>query len=168
MSKKMLIVYFSFTGNTKKIADKLKNAVDADIAVIEPVRPYTGDYDSIVDQGHDEVDRGYEPEIKKIDADIADYDVIAVGTPTWWYTMAPVVHTFLDENDFTGKIVVTFMTNAGWHGTVISDMKKAVKSGTVSCAKEFLFDAQGKGQMKTPETELDDWIREVKKMLGSL
>ena len=58
-----------------------------------------------------EVQRGYEPEIKPLDINIADYDVIAVGTPTWWYTMAPAVKTFLHQQDFTGKTVVPFMTN---------------------------------------------------------
>lgn len=71
--------------------------------------------------------RGYEPEIKPLDINIADYDVIAVGTPTWWYTMAPAVKTFLHQQDFTGKTVVPFMTNGGWPGHVIKDMKAACK-----------------------------------------
>ena len=69
------------------------------------------------------VKRGYEPELKPVGADIAGYDVIAVGTPTWWYTMAPAVRTFLHQNDLRGKTVVPFMTNGGWPGHVIKDMK---------------------------------------------
>ena len=49
--------------------------------------------------------------------------------PTWWYTMAPAVLTFLTTNDFTGKTVIPFMTNGGWPGHVIKDMKeKQIKS----------------------------------------
>ena len=55
---------------------------------------------------------------------LAGYDVIAVGTPTWWYTMAPAVKTFLHRNDFARKTVVPFMTNGGWLRHVIEDMKK--------------------------------------------
>ena len=55
-------------------------------------------------------------EIKSVDKNIADYDVIAMETPTWWYTMAPVVRTFLHTQDFSGKTVIPFMTNGGWPG----------------------------------------------------
>ena len=63
-------------------------------------------------------------QIKPIFVNLADYDVIAIGTPTWWYTMAPAVLTFLTTNDFTGKTVIPFMTNGGWPGHVIIDMEE--------------------------------------------
>lgn len=165
MSKKMLIVYYSLGGNTKNIAEKLQKETGADIIRIEPETPYEGDYNSIVNQGQEEVNRGYKPAIKKVDIDLKNYDMIAVGTPTWWYTMAPVVHTFLDENDFTGKIVIPFMTNAGWSGTVIGDMKKAAKEAVIISEKEILFDAQENGQMKISESDLGKWMTEVKNIM---
>lgn len=60
--------------------------------------------------------------IKPLDADVQNYDVIAVGTPTWWYTMAPAVKTFLNSQKWEGKTVVPFMTNGGWPGHVIKDI----------------------------------------------
>ena len=57
----------------------------------------------MVNRGQDEVRRGYEPMLKPIDVNMASYDVIAVGTPTWWYTMVPAVLTFLHGHDFTEK-----------------------------------------------------------------
>ncbi len=68
---------------------------------------------------------GFEPELKPLSVNVANYDVIAVGTPMWWYTMAPAVKTFLHSQDFSGKIVVPYMTNGGWPGHVIKDMKAA-------------------------------------------
>ena len=112
-------------GNTERIAKMLQSETDSDILKIDTVVPYSGSYDDVVNQGQNEVQRGYEPEIKPLDINIADYDVIAVGTPTWWYTMAPAVKTFLHQQDFTGKTVVPFMTNGGWPGHVIKDMKAA-------------------------------------------
>ena len=91
---------------------------------LETAVPYTGSYSQVVDQGQREVERGYEPPLKPLELDPADYDVIAVGTPTWWYTMAPAVKTFLHRQSFAGKTVVPFMTNGGWPGHVITDMKK--------------------------------------------
>ena len=70
---------------------------------------------------------GFEPELKPLPVNVADYDVIAVGTPTWWYTMAPAVKAFLHRQNFAGKTVVPFMTNGGWPGRVIKDMKAACR-----------------------------------------
>ena len=61
---------------------------------IDTAVPYAGSYDDVVNRGQDEVRRGYEPMLKPIDVNMASYDVIAVGTPTWWYTMVPAVLTF--------------------------------------------------------------------------
>lgn len=122
---RMLVVYYSWSnGNTKRIAEQLARRTGADIARIETVQPYTGSYDEVVDQGHREVNEGYRPPIQPLGVNVADYDVIAVGTPTWWYTMAPAVLTFLEGKDFTGKTVIPFMTNGGWPGHVLRDMKK--------------------------------------------
>lgn len=80
---------------------------------MEPVTPYKVSYDDMVRQGQEEVERGYKPALNPLGVDVNDYDRIIVGSPTWWYKMAPAVLTFLSENDFTGKTVVPFMTNAG-------------------------------------------------------
>lgn len=83
MSNKMLIVFYSWSnGNTERVAKMLQKITGADMAQIETVIPYTGSYDDVVQQGQQEVQRGYEPEIKPLDIDVQNYDVIAVGTPT--------------------------------------------------------------------------------------
>ena len=104
---KTLTVYFSYTaGNTKRIAEKIHQAVGGDLVRLEPVTPYPDDYDTTVRQGQDEVNRGYKPALKPLGVNLADYDRIIVGTPTWWYKMAPAVLSFLSAGDFTGKVVV--------------------------------------------------------------
>ena len=163
---KTLTVYYSFTaGNTKGIAEKVHAAVGGDIVRLEPVKPYPTDYDAVVSQGEEEVQCGYQPEIKPLGVDLKDYDRIIVGTPTWWYTMAPVVLTFLSQNDFTGKTVIPFMTNAGWPGTVIKDMTRvAEKNGAkVEKGHEFRFSASDthRDRMETPASELEEWIKSV-------
>ena len=77
----------------------LQEATGADMVRIETTVPYTGSYDDVVQQGQEEVQRGYEPEIKPLGVTVRDYDVIAVGTPTWWYTMAPAVRSFLNKQE---------------------------------------------------------------------
>ena len=70
-----------------------------DLVKIETKIPYEGGYNDVVEQEHKEVNEGFMPELKPLDVNIDDYDVIAVGTPTWWYTMAPAIHTFLHETN---------------------------------------------------------------------
>ena len=83
--KKLLIIYYSWSnGNTERIAKMLQSENDSDILKIDTVVPYTGSYDDVVNQGQNEVQRGYEPEIKPLDINIADYDVIAVGQMRKW------------------------------------------------------------------------------------
>lgn len=164
--KKLLIVYYSWSnGNTERIAKMLQSKVGGELAKIDTVQPYTGSYDDVVNQGQEEVNRGYEPEIKPLGVDISDYDVIAVGTPTWWYTMAPAVLTFLHGQDFTGKTVVPFMTNGGWPGHVIKDMKAACKGAEVTCEMQVQFDSTGGDRLETSEKQIEQWIQKVKSLL---
>lgn len=160
-----LVVYYSWSnGNTKRIAEEIQKATQGDIVRIETVKPYTGSYNEVVDQGQREVNSGYEPPIKPIDFNIADYDVIVVGTPTWWYTMAPAVLTFLHSQDWTGKTVVPFMTNGGWPGHVIDDIKKACKGAEFTHEMEIRFDSSGGDKMESSENLIADWVNEIKNL----
>ena len=164
--KKLLIVYYSWSnGNTERVAKKLQSIAGGDLLKIDTAVPYSGSYNEVVDQGQREVNRGYEPQLKPISVNIADYDVIAVGTPTWWYTMAPAVKTFLHKNSFAGKTVVPFMTNGGWPGHVIKDMKNACTGADVVCDMQVKFDSTGGDRLETPEAEIEAWAQSVKALL---
>ena len=112
-----------------------------------------------------EVSNGFKPKLKPLGVNINDDDRIIVGTPTWWYKMAPAVLSFLSENDFTGKVLVPYMTTAGWPGSVIKDMiELARKNGAkVEDAHEFKFssDERHYGCMETHESELIQWINQL-------
>lgn len=166
MMKKILIAYYSWSnGNTERIAKMLQTKVGGDIVKIDTQVPYTGSYDEVVNQGQQEVQRGYEPDIKPLDANISEYDVIAVGTPTWWYTMTPAVRTFLHSQSFEGKTVIPFMTNGGWPGHVIKDMKTACKGADIKCEMQIRFDSTGGSKLETPIEEILQWIQDVKQIL---
>lgn len=160
--KKRLVVYYSWSnGNTKKIAEELAKEAGADLLRIEPEVPYSGSYEEVVDQGKKETEAGYMPELKKLSVNPDEYEVIAAGTPTWWYTMAPAMHTFLHEQNWKGKTFIPFMTNAGWPGTVIRDMEKEAEGAEIRLPKEIRFDSEGGDHMVTSSEELEDWIRSV-------
>lgn len=163
-TSKMLVVYYSWSnGNTRKIAEHLAAEKNADTARITTVKSCEGSCSEVVDQDQREVEAGYKPEINPLDRDLSDYDVIAVGTPTWWYTMAPAVKTFLEDNDFSGKTVIPFMTNGGWPGHVVKDMTAALKKNGASVVHpmEIQFDSSGGSTQVTPQSEVDEWIQSI-------
>ncbi|MBQ9235837.1 MAG: flavodoxin [Alphaproteobacteria bacterium] len=158
MAKKSLVVYFSMSGNTQKIAEKIATVTNSDMVRINVVEKYNLNDDEVNERCKFEADNRIKPAIESLNVNLSDYERIIVGTPTWWYTMAPAVLTFLSGNDFSNKEVVLYMTNAGWAGTVIKDMISAAKGAKVLATKEILFDTDGGNQMVTPDDEIDAWI----------
>lgn len=160
---KTLVVYFSYTGNTENIANRIATFLNVDIEKLEMVKPYDNNYQIVVEHAQNEVEQDYKPTLKPLKHDLKNYDRIIIGTPTFWYKMAPAVLTFLSGNDFTGKNIVPFMTNAGWPGTVIKNMiSEAEKNGAmVQKGEEIKFHTQSSGittGMVTSEKELSNWI----------
>ena len=165
MSKKTLVVYYSWScGNTEKIAEQLSNACNADIARIGTVEPYPEDYQETVEQGQREVNAGFMPEIEPLECNPADYDVIVIGTPTWWYTMAPAVKTFIAENDFSGKTVVALSTNGSWPGNATADIEDACAGASFGPALEVQFDSTGGDRQETPQSQVDAWIEQIRSL----
>lgn len=161
--KKLLIVCYSITnGNTRKIAQQLQKATGAGLVELETTVPYTGSYSEIVDQGQREVNAGYQPELKPLKVNPQEYDVIAVGTPTWWYTMAPAVLTFLHSQDWAGKGVIPFQTHGGWPGHTLKDMKAACKGASFWEEMAVQFDSTGGAEQVTSQKDVDAWIQRVK------
>ena len=160
----MLIVYYSWSnGNTEGIATQLQQAVGGELEKLQMVTPYSGSYDDVVAQGQQEVNRGFQPRLVPMSVNVEDYDIVAIGTPTWWYTMAPPVLTFLKSVNWKGKTVVPFMTHGGWPGHVIEDIKKACAGANFGPAMEIRFDSTGGAELVTAQTDIETWIQEVKK-----
>lgn len=156
---KTLILYYSqAVGNTERIANMLQEKLNADMEKIDTLVPYTGTYQEISDQGHDEVNRGYKPEIKPINSNIDMYERIVIATPTWWYTMAPAVLTLLSNISLEGKEVVLVQTHAGWPGSCLEDMEKLCKGANIISKKDIQFDSNGGTEMITPIENINTWI----------
>lgn len=155
---KKVIVYYSYRGNTKSIAEMIQKSTGADIARIETVVSYDGDYNSVVNQGQDEVNSGYCPEIKPLNIDLSKYDEVILGTPVWWYTFAPAMHTFLKENDLSGKTVYPFATNGGWIGHTFKDFANACGTADVKQGMNIRFD---ESVLRTPKSEIQKWIDSI-------
>lgn len=155
--KNVLVAYFSWGGNTKSIAEKIHARVGGDIFSIEPVTPYPQDYnETAYGVAKEQHDKNIHPAIKN--TDISSYDMIFVGTPAWWYTMAPPVMTFLEENDFAGKTVIPFITHGGGGKySIAQEMEKLAKGAKV--LSPFVVYENGD---RNTDKELDKWLEEIK------
>lgn len=109
--KKVLIVYFSHTGNTRIIAEYIHNAIKSDLIEIKTTNSYTDDYDTLLAQIREEVASSYRPPLSMQIEDIASYDLIFVGYPIWVETAAPPIRTFLTMHNLAGKTIVPFCTS---------------------------------------------------------
>lgn len=111
--KKILVAYYSYSGNTRRIAEFIKDAAGGDVFEIIPKAEYPANYNECVEQAKREIKNGYEPAIEGSVNDFGSYDVVFIGSPNWWSTVAPPVSTFLSMYDFAGKTVIPFCTHGG-------------------------------------------------------
>lgn len=110
---KVLIAYYSWGGNTKYAAAQIQKETGGTLFEIKPVKPYPADYRECTVQAKKDIQEGVHPELAAKVEDIGKYDVIFIGSPNWWSTIAPPVATFLSSYDLSGKTVIPFVTHGG-------------------------------------------------------
>jgi flavodoxin len=108
---KSLVVYFSWSGNTESVAAEIAKKTGADIYRIEPETPYTDSYDKLLDIAKAEQRSKSRPVLAGDFPGLDGYSVIYLGYPIWWADMPMIVYTFLDECDFSGKMIAPFCTS---------------------------------------------------------
>ena len=129
---KTLVVYYSASGNTERVAKDIAEAADADLFEIVPTEVYTSDDldwtnpDSRVSREHDDESLRDVPLTTTEVPDWDSYDTVFIGYPIWWGIAAWPVDTFVKSNDFTGKTVIPFATSSssgmGQSGSLLADM----------------------------------------------
>lgn len=152
-----LVVYFSYTNNTRMIANKIKDKLNCDILEIETVIPYSSDYQTVVDDQQNSKASNHLPEIKDINVDLTKYDEIILGTPVWWYRPVPAIRTFLTQNDLSGKTIKPFATNAGWLGRTFDEIKSLCPNSMVEDELNIVFESYS-DKLVTSENDIDNWI----------
>lgn len=152
---KVLVAYFSKSGNTKEFARQIQEQTGADIFEIVPIDAYPDEYRATTEQAKKEINAGYQPTLKNKPTSLKEYDIVFVGSPCWWSTIAPPVATFLSENDFSGKTIVPFMTDGGSGlGHSVADIKKLVPGAKVEKGKAI----SGKS-VKSSSDEVKKWLK---------
>lgn len=154
---KILIVYFSHSGNTRSIAKQIHSRVGGDVLELQTINPYPTDYNTVVRQAKEELASGYKPPLKNKISNIADYDIIFIGTPVWWGTIAPPIATFLSEYDLAGKTIIPFCTHAGSRqGRCFTDI-------AMVCQNSKIMDgiAISGNAVENAQQELEAWLQKI-------
>lgn len=108
-----LIVFFSWGGNTKGIAQEIQLQTGADLFEIELVHPYSDDYNTVLDEAQSDQNEQARPEIKNHVENMEQYSTIILGYPNWWASIPMPIASFLEEYDFSGKTIVPFCSHGG-------------------------------------------------------
>ena len=150
------VLYTSVYGNTKQVAEKIKDKLNCDILELKPAIPFSKDYQTVVDEYQNNESEKKEVEIEKININLDNYDKIILGTPVWWYTITPVIRTFLKNNNLKNKIIYPFATNAGWLGRTFKEIKE-ICNGEIKEQLSVKFEEKH----LINEKELENWIKNI-------
>ena len=157
MSKKILTAYYSHSGNTGEIASYIQKQTDGALFEIIPAVPYPTGYNDVVRQAKIEIQSGKKPELKIKINDTESYDIIFVGSPNWWGTIAPPVAAFLSEYDFSAKTIVPFCTHGGGgYGSIFKDISLLCPNSNVLNG----FDVFDRGNGNFSE-KITLWLSEI-------
>lgn len=145
-------------GNAAKIADWIQQEVGGDLFSIVVTEPYSSDYDECLDRAADEKADNARPELANHVVGMEDYDIVFIGFPNWWYTLPMPILSFVDEYDFSGKVVVPFCTHGtgGLSGT-IRDLTAALPDDVT------ILDAIGvyRPDVDSSRPAVQDWIKKL-------
>lgn len=159
MDKKVL-VYFSYNGNTRMIANMIKDKIDCDVLELKPKIPYSTDYQSVVDEFQNNETAKTTTELQEYNVNLDDYNTIIIGTAVWWYSITPVIRTFLKENDLSNKRIIPFATNAGWLGRTFKEIKELCPNSKIENEMNIVFTTNNEEhKLVTSNDEINKWIK---------
>ena len=110
---KVLIAYFSWSGNTRGIAQEIQSQTGADLFEITPVNPYSEDYNTVLMQAQEDQHKQARPKLSEQVQNMDEYDIILLGYPNWWASIPMPIASFLEEYDFSGKTIIPFCSHGG-------------------------------------------------------
>uniref|UniRef100_UPI003217C41C flavodoxin n=1 Tax=uncultured Draconibacterium sp. TaxID=1573823 RepID=UPI003217C41C len=160
-SQKVLVTYFSYSGNTREIANQIHQQIGGDIFEIQSASEYPASYNDVLARAKQEILAGVKPVLRNQIATLDDYKIIFIGYPNWWNTFPAPVLTFLSEYDFTNKTIVPFCTHGGGGtGRSINDIALQCPGATVLDGFSINGYSVGKNNR-----EVAAWISKLKNLI---
>jgi flavodoxin len=127
---KILVVYYSLTGNTKMIADTIQETLNSDILALKPIKELKADSSMKYMWGGAQATMKIKPKLEGFSINPLDYDLVFIGTPVWAWTLSPPIRTFLSQFDFRGKKVALWVC-AGGNGIKAMERFKITVKGSI-------------------------------------
>lgn len=152
---KILVVCYSYSGNTAALAEAIRRETGGDLLRVEPAEKYPDDYSALVETVKREISSGRRPPLKPGAAGISAYGVIFAGSPNWCGTIAPPLASFLASHDLSGKSVVPFCTHGGGGAAnCFSDIARLCPGAKVREGMVFPGDRAG-------QAEIPSWLERL-------
>lgn len=164
-ASKILVAYFSWSGNNKAVAEQIAGQIGADLFEIKTAVPYPIDYDECVEVAGEEKRSNARPELVGRVENMEQYDTLIMCYPNWWNTMPMALFTFFESYDFSKKTIYPFMSHGGnRYGTSFADIKSIAPGITIGEAFSISAwdkDATNGPMIKTPNREIANWLRKI-------
>lgn len=160
-TNRIAVAYFSWSGNTREVANQIQKITGSDIFEIQRLEDYPTDYNAVLGIGKKEIRANAKPELKDKPRSIDKYGTIFIGYPNWWNTFPAPVATFLSEYDFKGKTIIPFCTHGGGGiGHSFSDIAKQCSGATVADG----FSLNGSA-VNGNNPEVEKWISQISSLV---
>jgi len=140
---KKLVIFYSFEGNTRHIAENIAEAVGADLLELKPKKDVSSSGFMKFFWGGRQVVLGKKPELNEFDKNPEDYDVIFIGTPVWAFTYAPALRSFFSKICIKNKKIALFCCNGGNKGKTFDAMREELKDNHILGEIEFVEPIKG-------------------------
>jgi len=162
-SRKILVAYFSWSGNAKALAGQIAQATGGDLFEIKTVTPYPSSYDECTKVAKQELASNARPAISGSVADMAQYSIVFLCYPNWWGTLPMAVFTFLEAHDFSGKTIYPLVTHGGSNfGRSLDDIRKLSPKAVLGEGLDVsAFDRNPNDApiVTVPNKDLTAWLR---------
>ncbi len=151
---KMLIAYFSWSGNTENAAQIIQEKTGADLVELELVNPYSSNYNKVLDEAQRDLNQNARPELKTKIENMDEYSTVMIGYPNWWATIPMPISTFLEEYDFSGKTIIPFCSHGGGEfGQSITDISKLAPNSKIGEGLSIHYSGGS-----SLSSDIDEWI----------
>lgn len=153
---RILVAYFSWSGNTRRIASQIHERVGGDLVEIEMTKPYSRSYNTCLEESLRDLQAGARPPLRTRISNFDRYEVIFLGYPTWWATIPMPVATFLESYDFSGKTIIPFNSHGGGRlGQTVSTIAKLCPNAAIRKALSISY-----GGGNTLRQDIESWLQE--------
>ena len=161
-SRKILIAYYSRSGNTRELANQIHQQVGGDMFELKTVHSYPKEYRATTDQAKREQEANFRPQLTAEVQNMGAYDTVFVGYPNWWGTLPMAFFSFFEKYDFSGKTLIPFSTHEGsYFGRSVEDIRRLCPNSKVLEGIALRGGNNSTVRSDSSRREVTEWLRKL-------